>query len=35
MKEIITHKDRVIDELSVENHREKARVLTLTRDYET
>lgn len=35
MKEIISHKDKIIDELSVENHREKTRVLSLTRDYET
>ena len=35
MKEIISNKEKTIDTLSVENHREKARVLTLTRDYES
>lgn len=33
MKEILSNKEKTIDTLSVENHKEKARVLALTRDY--
>lgn len=33
MKEIIGVKDKMIDTLTTENHKEKARVLALTRDY--
>lgn len=34
LNEIITTKDRVIDQLTIENNKEKTRILNLTRDYE-
>lgn len=33
LNEIITTKDRVIDQLTIENNKEKTRILNLTRDY--
>lgn len=34
LNEILNNKDKVIDQLSIENNKEKTRVLNLTRDYE-